>query len=84
MDAAKAAADNLALDGGTLGNKKSDWRRKDITTKQISMLARLGVPVPENCTSGQAAQLITHAIVSRSVDVAEHARIVALFRGKAN
>jgi superfamily II DNA or RNA helicase len=82
MDAAKAAADCLALDGGTLGNKKSDWRRKDITTKQRLLLARLGVPVPDGCTSGQAAQLITHAIVSRSVDAAEHTKLRALFHGQ--
>lgn len=81
MDAAKAAADDLALDGGLLGNKRSDWRRKGITPKQQSLLARLGVPVPEGCTSGQAAQLITHAFTTQSVTAAEHSRITALFRG---
>jgi superfamily II DNA or RNA helicase len=69
MEDAKAAGDDLALDRleGVLSEKKSTWRKDPPSEKQLDLLRRFGAQIPERCTKGQAAQLITQAMTISAV-----------------
>lgn len=75
FDAAKGAADDLALSDenreNILSDKGKSWRRSEASDKQRAFLGRLGVPVPEHCNKGQAAQLITHHLSVNKVKARE-------------
>jgi superfamily II DNA or RNA helicase len=64
FDGAKAAADEIALNTERetlLTDKGKSWRRGAPSDKQLAFIKKLGVAsIPEGCTKGQAAQLITH------------------------
>lgn len=42
-------------------DKAAGWKRRPASEKQIALLTRLRVPVPKNCTMGQAGRLINMA-----------------------
>lgn len=44
-----------------LKDNDAPWKRGPATPKQLGLLKKWGVPVPANCTAGQASQLIDHA-----------------------
>jgi superfamily II DNA or RNA helicase len=69
LEDAKAAGDDLALDRleGVLSEKKSHWRKDPPSEKQLDLLRRFGATIPERCTKGQAAQLITQAMTISAV-----------------
>lgn len=74
FDAAKAAADEIALateHEPILSDKGKGWRKSEPSAKQLQFLGRLGVAVPDDCTKGQAAQLITHHLCVSKVKARE-------------
>lgn len=50
-----------------LAKKRRMWRAKPVSKPQVDYMKRLGVTIPDHCSSGQAAQLITYQIAQRSV-----------------
>lgn len=60
-----------------LAKKKKLWRKKPVTLAQLGYMRRLGIIPPEGCTSGQAAQLISHRLASRAVD-AQRAKVESM------
>lgn len=69
MDKAIAAGEKLMNFGyhPHLAKKRKQWRNRPATEAQIKYMKRLNVEVPANCTSGQAAQLISFVLANRSV-----------------
>lgn len=53
-----------------LAKKRRMWRAKPVSKPQVDYMKRLGVTIPDHCSSGQAAQLITYQIARRSVRAA--------------
>ena len=58
-----------------LADPRAAWRRKPMTDAQAQTLRRLGVPVPDDATKGQASDLIALAEGAR--------RLQALMRQRA-
>lgn len=51
-----------------LAKKRRMWRTNPVSKPQMDYMKRLGVTIPDHCSSGQAAQLITYKIAQRSVN----------------
>jgi hypothetical protein len=54
-----------------LGNRRSPWRKKMASSKQINFLMRLVSEVPEGPTSGEASRMISQALTIKAVKTAE-------------
>jgi superfamily II DNA or RNA helicase len=52
----------------SLAKKRKAWRRRPASEPQIGYMKRLDTAVPENCDQGQAAQLISFALATRSIN----------------
>lgn len=52
----------------SLAKKRRAWRNRPVTPGQFNYMKRLSIQWPENCTCGQAAQLICHELARRAVE----------------
>lgn len=68
MEAAKAAADEIAIERiDILSDRKKSWRRQSATEAQLKFLKRLGIAHGADIRKGQAAQMITEALAVAAV-----------------
>lgn len=51
-----------------LSKKNSDWRIMPPSLGQINFMQKLRIPIPDGCTKGEAASLITHTLALRDVE----------------
>jgi hypothetical protein len=67
---ALAIADTFVLserpDAVNFVKRLADWRSGRPTDKQMDVLARKGIPIPEGLTKGQASQIISQLFASRN------------------
>ncbi len=73
FEGAKAAADLIALDNfdAKLSKRRADWRSKQPSPAQINFAHRLQIQIPERCTKGGLAQLITHKLTVTRAEKAD-------------
>lgn len=73
FEGAKAAADLIALDNfdAKLSKRRADWRSKQPSPAQINFANRLQIQIPERCTKGGLAQLITHKLTVTRAEKAD-------------
>jgi superfamily II DNA or RNA helicase len=64
------AEDDVSSDEKVLSDKKSRWRKRAATVKQVELLRNLGIDVEENIKSGEAQKLISQRFGSRRIDPA--------------
>lgn len=68
-DEARAALEDYAAGTGwTYSNKGARWRKSAASEAQKSLLSRLGVPVPDGMTKGQASDALSAHKVSAALD----------------
>jgi superfamily II DNA or RNA helicase len=51
-----------------LSKKNSDWRIMPPSIGQVNFMRKLGIKIPDGCTKGEAASLITHTLALRDVE----------------
>ena len=57
-----------AGDQKKLVKRNEDWRLIPVSIPQMGYMKRLGIAVPDDCTKGEAASLITHCLALRDVE----------------
>jgi len=69
-DEAMGAAEDIASRAAEpiLAARRTAWRSSNVSSPQILYMRRLGIEVPDGCTKGQAAQLISQALCKRAVE----------------
>ena len=73
-DEAMGAAEEIASHAAEpiLAARRTAWRSSNVSSPQILYMRRLGIDVPDGCTKGQAAQLISQALCRRAVEGVRH------------
>lgn len=66
--AKKIAEDHADATGYTYNSKRASWRRTPASEKQIGLLRRMRIEVPEGCRKGQASDLMDAARASNALD----------------
>jgi hypothetical protein len=65
-----AIADTFVMtdrpDAVKIVKRLADWRSGSPTEKQMEVLARSGIPIPEGLTKGQASQILSQLFASRN------------------
>lgn len=69
MDGAMAQGELLvnAHYNPTLAKRRAKWRKRGASEGQVRYMQFLGIALPERCTQGQAAQLISHKVAINTV-----------------
>jgi hypothetical protein len=83
MDLAISAGEKL-MDTNyipALAKKRRTWRSKPASEAQFRYMYRLGIRVPDGCTSGQAAQLISHRLALHAVNSARSVVEASVMKG---
>ena len=85
FEGAKAAADLIALDNfdAKLSKRRADWRSKQPSPAQIAFAHRLQIQIPERCTKGGLAQLITHKLTVTRAEKADRAVAKKAMKGQS-
>lgn len=85
FEGAKAAADLIALDNfdAKLSKRRADWRSKPPSTAQINFAHRLQIQIPERCTKGGLAQLITHKLTVTRAEKTDRTVAKKAMKGQA-
>ncbi|OPZ02199.1 MAG: type I restriction enzyme EcoKI subunit R [Alphaproteobacteria bacterium ADurb.BinA305] len=85
FEGAKAAADLIALDNfdAKLSKRRADWRSKQPSPAQIAFAHRLHIQIPERCTKGGLAQLITHKLTVTRAEKADRTVAKKAMKGQS-
>lgn len=85
FEGAKAAADLIALDNfdAKLSKRRADWRSKQPSPAQIAFAHRLQIQIPERCTKGGLAQLITHKLTVTRAEKADRTVAKKAMKGQS-